>query len=149
MRRLTRGQYRFMFLKKADRRTGQEKTHIDSVLKENEHFAKLELIKERMLTFFDQPDEIAARVVFDEIGDWIWQAGFQHLMKWHRNLEKGWNTLKNYFRYHVTTGVSEGINRAIKGLKWQAYGYKDMDYFALKILQKCGYLNSRYHMLTV
>ncbi|MGZ3772354.1 MAG: transposase [Pseudobdellovibrionaceae bacterium] len=30
--------------------------------------------------------------------------------------------------------VVEGINRAIKGLKWQAYGYKDMAYFALKIL---------------
>jgi hypothetical protein len=26
--------------------------------------------------------------------------------------------------YRVTTGISEGINRAIKGLKWQAYGYK-------------------------
>ncbi len=53
--------------------------------------------------------------------------------------------LWNYFRYKVTTGVSEGINRVIKGLKWQAYGYKDMFYFALKILQKAGYLNSRYH----
>lgn len=149
MKRLTRGQYRFMFLKKADRRTGEERTHIDSVLKENAQFAKLELIKERMLTFFDQPDEVAAKTVFEEIGDWIFQAGFGPLMRWIQRLEKGWETLKNYFRYRVTTGVSEGINRAIKGLKWQAYGYKDMDYFALKILQKVGYLNSRYHMLTV
>jgi hypothetical protein len=37
-----------------------------------------------------------------------------------------------------------GINRAIKGLKGQAYGYKNMAYFALKIMQKCGYLNHRY-----
>ena len=36
-------------------------------------------------------------------------------MKWHTNLEKGWDTLKNYFVHRVTTGISEGINRAIKG----------------------------------
>ncbi|MGZ8556631.1 MAG: transposase [Sulfuricurvum sp.] len=43
----------------------------------------------------------------------------------------------------MTSGVSEGVNRAIKTLKWVAYGYKDMHYFALKIMQKCGYLNSK------
>lgn len=36
------------------------------------------------------------------------------------------------------------MNGAIKTLKWVAYGYKDMAYFALKILQKFGYLNSKY-----
>ncbi len=56
-------------------------------------------------------------------------------------------SLKNYFRFPVTTGLSEGINRAIKGLKWQAYGYKDMEYFKLKILQKVGYLNYRYCLI--
>jgi len=145
--RLTRGQFRFLFLEKESRRSEADRKHINDVLKENERFAKLELIKERMLQFFDQSDEQAARSVFDEVGDWIAQAGFSHLWKWANNFEKGWDTVKNYFRYKVTTGVSEGINRAIKGLKWQAYGYRDMEYFKLKILQKCGYLNSRFHMI--
>jgi hypothetical protein len=30
----------------------------------------------------------------------------------------------------------------IQGRK--AYGYRDMDYFGLKIMQVCGYLNSRF-----
>jgi transposase len=52
--------------------------------------------------------------------------------------------------FKVTTGISEqGFNQAIKGLKWQAYGYKDMQYFKLKILQKVGNLNSRFNPLTV
>lgn len=142
LQRLTRGKFRFLFLKKARDRTVEEKTHIDDVLKENELFAKLELIKERMLTFFDQLTAEKGREVFDEIGQWIWQVGFKPLMKWHTNLEKGWETLKNYFLHRVSTGISEGINRAIKGLKWQAYGYKDMEYFKLKILQKVGYLGA-------
>jgi len=140
LQRLTRGQFRFVFLKKAQDRTSQEAAHIDDVLKENQLFAKLELIKERMMTFFNQLNADEGRQVFDQIGEWIWQVGFKPLMKWHANFEKGWDTVKNYFVHRVTTGISEGINRAIKGLKWQAYGYKDMDYFKLKILQKVGYL---------
>ena len=119
------------------------------MLKENERFAKLELIKERMITFFDQPDETSAKAVLEEVGTWIYQCGFVPLIEWCRRFEKGWDTVKNYFIFKVTTGVSEGINRAIKGLKWQAYGYRDMEYFKLKILQKVGYLNSRSSLTTV
>jgi transposase len=146
LQRLTRGKFRYLFLKKANRRTLEEKTHIDDVLKNNERFAKLELIKERMITFFDQPDAASGLAVFDELATWIAQCGFGPLIHWYRKFEKNWDTVKNYFTYKVTTGVSEGINRAIKGLKWQAYGYKDMDYFKLKILQKCGYLNSQFSL---
>ena len=42
----------FSFLKRASQRTAKEKIHIDSVLENNDRFAKLEIIKERMLTFF-------------------------------------------------------------------------------------------------
>lgn len=144
MRRLTRGQYRFLFLKKAARRTPTEQQHITDVLKANEHFVKLELIKERMITFFDQPGENAARQVWEEVGEWIWQAGFEPLMRWYRNLDGGWHTLKNYFTFRVTSALSEGHNNVIKALKRRAYGYRNMEYFRLKIMQVCGYLNSRY-----
>ena len=34
-------------------------------------------------------------------------------------------------------------------LKWQAYGYKNMAYFALKIMQKCGYLKHCYYLQSI
>lgn len=144
LKRLSRGQFRFIFLKRASTRTKAETEHIDSVLKLNHEFARLELIKEKMLIFWNEKTIDDARNTWQEIGDWIWQAGFGHLMDWYRNLDNGWETLKQYFVHRVTTAVSEGINRVIKGLKWQAYGYKDMEYFKLKILQKAGYLNYRF-----
>ena len=110
----------------------------------NEYFAKLELIKERMLSFFDQQTEEEAKKVFDEVGDWIFQAGFRPLMRWYKNLEQGWKTLRNYFRYRVSSALSEGHNNVIKMLKRRAFGYKNMEYFRLKIMQTCGYLNSKY-----
>jgi transposase len=144
LHRLTRGKYRFMFVKKAVRRTAEESAHIDDVLKANQYFAKLELVKERMLSFFDQPTEEEAQKVFEEIGDWIFQSGFKPLMKWHNNLEAGWETLKNYFKCRVSSSLSEGQNNVIKMLKRRAFGFRNMEYFRLKIMQLCGYLNSRF-----
>lgn len=144
LKRITRGKYKYTFLKKAKNRTQQEQLHINDVLKENESFAKLEIIKERMLTFFDDVDEVIAKKTFEQIGDWIWQAGFTALMKWYTELERGWETLKNYFNHRVTSALAEGINNVIKALKRRAYGYRNMHYFRLKIMQVCGYLNSRF-----
>jgi transposase len=142
--RLSRGQYRFVFVKKASRRTPAEKSHIDEVLRDNAGFAKLELIKERMLSFFDCQTEAEAKTIFEQLGDWIWQCRFTPLMRWYENFEQGWDTVKNYFRYRVTSALSEGINNVIKMLKRRAFGYKNMEYFRLKIMQACGYLNSRF-----
>lgn len=141
---LSSGRYRYLFLKKDIRRTNEEKSHIAQVVRANEQFSKLEIIKERMLTFFDQPSEEQARAVFDQLGDWIWQAGFKPLMKWHDIFEKGWNTAKNYFKFKTSSSLSEGINNVIKSLKRRAFGYRNMHYFRLKIMQVCGYLNSRF-----
>ncbi|MEK7689410.1 MAG: transposase, partial [Bdellovibrionota bacterium] len=103
IRRLSRGKYRFLFVKKAKRRTEEEKTHVDEVLNANRYFMRLELIKERMLTFFDQPDEASAKTVFEEIGDWIWQSHFKPLMAWYQRFEQGWKTAANYFKYRVSS----------------------------------------------
>jgi transposase len=144
MKRLSRGKYRYLFLKKDKRRTEQERTHINSILALNARFAKLEIIKERMISFFDQPDESSARTVFDEIALWSLQEYFAPLMKWCRNFEAGWETVKNYFTNRITSALSEGMNNVIKAIKRRAYGYRNMHYFRLKIMQVCGYLNSRY-----
>ena len=143
-RRLSRGKFRFMFLKKASRRTKEELEHIDDLLKGNEKFLKLELIKEAMHEFFGSKDIEEAKNIFNQIGIWLQQSRFRILQKWWYEMKRNWRTLKNYFIYRVTTSLSEGMNNVIKTLKRKGYGYKNMQYFKLKILQSCGYLNSRY-----
>jgi transposase len=49
----------------------------------------------------------------------------------------------NWFKKKISSAISEGINNKIKRLKRMAYGYKDVDYFRLKIHQHCGLLNPR------
>ncbi len=41
--------------------------------------------------------------------------------------------LLNYFDHRITTGKFEGFNNKIKVIKRQAYGYRNTDYFKLRI----------------
>lgn len=97
-----------------------------------------------MLSFFDQPDEYQARLAFHDVGQWVLQGKFPHLKRWWFSMNENWAQLANYFKYRVTSALSEGVNNVIKTLKRRAYGYKNMEYFKLKIMQVCGFLNARY-----
>ena len=140
---LMNGKYRFVFLRKDKNRTKLDRWHINEVASLNNRMAKLEYIKELFHRMFECDTKENAQSMLQDCYEWAYQLKAVHLIKYlWRLLEE--ERLWNYFKFKVTTSVSEGINRVIKGLKWQAYGYKDMAYFALKIMQKCGYLNSKY-----
>jgi transposase len=127
------------------------------VLPKNQDFANLEIIKERMMTFFDSADEHEARDVFNQIGAWISELAqdedpttnvqalaFRDLQSWWKNLNSGWDTLRNYFEHRVTSAVAGGINNVIKSLKRRSFGFRNMEYFRHKIMQVRGYLNSQH-----
>jgi transposase len=141
---LMSGKYRYVFLTKAANRSKTDQRHIDEVSRINEKISKLEIIKEHFHKMFDSTDKEQAKVFMADVYQWAQDAGAWNVFKWVRGIRED-ARFWNYFEHRFTTGISEGINRAIKGIKWQAYGYKDMFYFALKILQKVGYLNSRFH----
>jgi hypothetical protein len=65
-----------LFLKKADRRTGEEKRHLSDVLAENNSFCYLEFIKEGMFQIFDCQTAEEARYKFEQLGIWIHQEKF-------------------------------------------------------------------------
>lgn len=144
-KRLTRGKFKQLFLKRADRRTKTENRHIRDVMEDNHLFVYLELIKEGMFQVFNSKDQFEARKKFEEMGDWIKQSKcFYSLEKWWKNFDRGWKTFKNYFKHRVSSSLSEGMNNVIKTIKKRAYGYRNMAYFKLKILQVCGFLSSKY-----
>lgn len=144
MEALMRGKYKYVFLTKAANRSRSDQRHIEEVMAVNAKIARLELIKEHFHKLFDCKERNEAKVHMAELYQWAYDAGAWNTWRWLQSIREE-PRFWNYFEYRVTTGLSEGVNRVIKGLKWQAYGYKDMFYFALKILQKAGYLNSRYH----
>nr|BFD66233.1 hypothetical protein HAGR004_12550 [Bdellovibrio sp. HAGR004]BFD67084.1 hypothetical protein HAGR004_21060 [Bdellovibrio sp. HAGR004]BFD68143.1 hypothetical protein HAGR004_31650 [Bdellovibrio sp. HAGR004]BFD68229.1 hypothetical protein HAGR004_32510 [Bdellovibrio sp. HAGR004]BFD68860.1 hypothetical protein HAGR004_38820 [Bdellovibrio sp. HAGR004] len=138
------GKYKYLYITKANNRSTHDRELIMKVMGENRIVGQLEMIKERFHRMFDicgTPDDAMNELTL--CYEWSEMIGAKYLAKYF------WSLLDRpeftaYFVHRLTSGVSEGINRAIKTLKWVAYGYKDMSYFALKIMQKCGYLNSKY-----
>lgn len=68
--------------------------------------------------------------------DWIHKAlssGISLLSRFARKLKRHAAGILNYFDFPISTAKVEGINNRIKVIKRRAYGYRDMDYFKLKI----------------
>jgi transposase len=57
--------------------------------------------------------------------------------KYRKNIEA-------YIKSRLTTAISEGLNNKIKVLKRMGYNYTNEKSFQNKILQRCGFLNSRF-----
>lgn len=138
------GKFKYLFLKNEYKRDEKEKKKLKDVMEENKQFYKLELIKEKFLKFFYQRTADDAQELIVEIKDWIKEGEFKFLQAWVDNFISTWHTMKNYFEYRVTSALSEGVNNVIKSLKRRCFGFRNMNYFRLKVMQVCGYLNSDY-----
>jgi len=114
------------------------------IMKNNEAFKRLELIKERMITFFDAETESEALMILGEIDSWAKESGITTIKKFCAKLKKKWFYPTNYLVCKITTGESEGINVTIKALKRRAYGFRNMNYFMLNFMQVCDIMSSRY-----
>lgn len=147
MGNLMNNKFKYVFLTKRTNRSQRDKRHIDEVTRLNQKMARLEIIKEHLHKMFDSQSADEAQNILNEVYEWSFDARAWNIFRWVRQIREQ-DTLWNYFKCRITTGLNEGLNRVIKGIKWQAYGYKDMQYFALKILQKAGYLNHRYYLCT-
>ena len=70
------------------------------------------------------------------LGDWCKKAfasGIAILQKIAKTLLAHRRGLFNYFQYQITTGPLEGMNNKIKVLKRKMYGFRDFEFFKLKI----------------
>ena len=67
---------------------------------------------------------------------WLQQAhssGIAALEQFAHRLQPYWHGIVSRCRHPLNTSVVEGINNTIKVIKRRAYGYRDQDYFFLKI----------------
>jgi transposase len=100
------------------------------------------LMKEKFFELFDFPHfEIKEAEEF--LRSWVYevaQIGLEGMNKFIGYLRGHWQMILNIIRTRMTSSVAEGLNRKIQVLKGMAYGYRNIHYFKLKILQRCGIL---------
>ena len=138
-----KGKFKYILTMRDSKRTEAERLSLKEAIAENELFLNLELIKEALIQVFDQPSVQEAEATFDQLGNWIREAGIPPLKSWYEHLAGRWQHVAAYYLAPTTSALSEGINNVIKTVKRRAFGYRNMEYFKLKIMQVCGYLRSR------
>jgi len=71
------------------------------------------------------------------LNQWIAKAeasGIQQLIKMANTLRDHREGILAYFKHHISTGPLEGTNNKIGAIQRHAYGYRDQEYFHLKIM---------------
>lgn len=72
------------------------------------------------------------------------ESGLKPFRKLAKTIRKYRGYIETYIKSKLTTAVSEGLNNKIKTLRRMGYGYTNEESYKSKILQRCGYLNSRF-----
>ena len=110
-----------------------EKERLESALSINKPLATVYYMKEELRQLWNQPTKTIAESF---LCDWIAKAsasGITMLIKFARTVGGFRSGLLSYYDYPISTGPLEGINNKIKTMKRKAYGFRDIEFFKLKI----------------
>jgi transposase len=112
----------------------QEREKLEEALRLNQPLATAYYLKEDLRQIWVQPDKATARRVLD---DWIRRAEascIHQLWQMANTLSKYRSGILAYYDYPISTSPLEGTNNKIQTMKRQAYGFRDQEFFKLKIL---------------
>ncbi len=126
---------RWLLLKNPDnlREHTNERQRLEAALEINKPLAAAYYLKEDLRQLWTQNNKTTADTFLQA---WVKRARASEI----KQIEDMADTLEThksgvlaYYDYRISTGPLEGTNNKIKTLQRQAYGYRDMDFFKLKI----------------
>ncbi len=135
---------RFLLLKNYENLDEENKNRLQSLLDVNAPLFTIHTMKEQLRTFWEK-DSIEESITF--LDAWCTDAensDIKPLKRIAKTLMHHSHGLLNYYFYRISCGLVEGINNKIKTLKRQAYGFRDMTYFKLRLY----HLHSQAYSLT-
>jgi transposase len=111
----------------------RERERLEEALRLNQPLATAYYMKEDLRQIWEQPDKGTATRVLD---DWIRRAqesGVKVLHKMAATLGAHRHGILAHYDHPISTGPLEGTNNKIKTMQRQAYGFRDHEFFKLKI----------------
>lgn len=126
---------RWLLLKRSDHLdpARNEAQRLREALSLNEPLAMAYYLREDLRQFWNQPDKATAAHFLQH---WINRAlasGVRILHQMAKTLASHRTGLLAYYDCKLTTAKLEGTNRKIRTLQAQAYGYRDREFFTLKL----------------
>jgi len=114
--------------------TRDERQRLQDALALNQSLAIAYYLKEDLRQVWEQPIKVIGAWALDR---WIRHAevsGIRQLIKFAKTLRTHRAGILAWYDHPISTGPLEGTNNKIKLLQRQAYGYRDLDFFKLKLL---------------
>jgi transposase len=111
-----------------------ESERLQEALRLNQPLATAYYMKEDLRLLWNQPDKSAAE---KHLAAWVAEArasGIRMLMKFANTLLAHRTGILAYYDFPISTGPLEGTNNKIKTMQRQAYGFRDMEFFKLRIM---------------
>jgi transposase len=112
----------------------RERERLNEALKLNETLFVAYYMKDQLRLLWSQPDKRTARQF---LNGWIQLANFsgiRMLMSFAKTLAAHREGILAWYDHPISTGPLEGTNNKIKTMQRQAYGFRDHDFFILKIM---------------
>jgi len=128
---------RWLLLKNKRNLDGGQAARLEELLAANQSLLTVYVLKDdlKRLWRFSVGQESEAKRLWLEWFRRAIHSRLAPLVKFARGLRRYIADIFNHCRYPLHTGLLEGINNKIKVIKRMAYGYRDDDYFFLKIRQ--------------
>lgn len=108
-------------------------TILEELMTINEPLYKAYLLKEDLRQLWSLDSLIVASHFLKQWLDKARQTGLRAFEQLAKTLEKHSTEILNWYQFPISTGPLEGINNKAKVLKRQAYGYRDLEYFQLRL----------------
>lgn len=111
----------------------KERERLEEALRMNQPLATVYYMKEDLRQIWMQPDKETARQVLD---DWMRRAEASCIKVLHQfagTLAMHRTGILAYYDCRISTGPLEGTNNKIRTMQRQAYGFRDKEFFKLKI----------------
>lgn len=127
---------RYLLLKRPENLDAarKEPQRLEEALRLNQPLAVAYYLKEELNQIWEQNDRQQAQAL---LTDWIAYAessGIRILHQFARTLRLHAHGILAWYDYPISTGPLEGTNNKIKTMQRQAYGFRDPEFFRLKIL---------------
>ena len=111
-----------------------ERQRLEEALQLNKPLAMAYYMKEDLRQIWSQPSKEAGAAF---LGDWIARAGSSGvgpLITMAKTLATHRSGIMAWYDHPISSAKLEGTNNKIKTMKRQAYGYRDQEFFRLRIL---------------
>ena len=124
---------RFLLLRNAGNLDAGQRTRLQALLTVNEPLAIAYVLKDQLKKLWTYKSEGWAQRAVLQWAALAFDSGLPPLIRFARGLLRHVDGILNHCRYPIHTGRLEGMNNKVKVIKRRAYGFRDREYFKLKI----------------